>query len=453
MKKMRFFLFFLALVLSASSLLQAQSARLGVQGILKKANGNAVDDGNYDLTFKLYNVTSGGSALWTETQTDVEVASGVYTVTLGSVAPLNVPFNETYYLGVTVGGTTEMTPRIQLTTAPYALSLIGNTNQFPSSGKVIVDSMVVKGRMGVGTSALPPLTGQAGSAMLWVDGGIRANGGAPASNNTTNRGYAFVNNNGDNDSGMFSTADGFVSLYSNASELLRVWGGGTGNPTVNIKTNGLIDNSLTINDQLIVTGLSTMNNDVTLQNGAGINYKVSSTTYDGWRLVDRDDFLAGSVDGWQGTSALVSTTAATIENVSYGTFNGNVIRPSGASNTPALKKLFNLSGAGSYNFVKVVFKYYFTDSWDQDNEVAIAGFSTDLNATDPVICWQTTNQVYSTGGTADYTGSGTWSDGAAIGQMVANTSSTSFYVFVAMRSDDDTGNERYALGNVEVWVR
>lgn len=175
-----------------------------------------------------------------------------------------------------------------------------------------------------------------------------------------------------------------------------------------------------------------------------------------WRLVDRYDF-SGGVDGWVGTSTLIGTTAATIENVSYGTFNGNVIRPSGNSNTPVLKKAVDLSGVGSYTAVKIIFKYYFTDDWDGAGapDLGFAGFATDLNATNPVICWSSMNQYYANGSptATSYTGTNTSSDAAIIGQMVANTSATSFYIFAGMKSDEATGNERFAISNVEVWVR
>jgi hypothetical protein len=126
----------LLLLIFSGQALYAQGARLGVQGILKKSNGAALDDGNYSITFKLYNTEQGGTALWTETQTDVEVTSGIYTVALGSVTSLNLGFNEDYYLGVKVGSTPEMSPRARLTIAPYALSLKGNSNLLPSTGTV-----------------------------------------------------------------------------------------------------------------------------------------------------------------------------------------------------------------------------------------------------------------------------------------------------------------------------
>lgn len=134
MKRLFYTLFLCSFALSAK--LIAQGATLSVQGVIKNSDGSAVDNGKYDLTFKLYDVISGGTEIWTETQSQLTVTGGIYSALLGSVVPLNVGFNTTYYLGVAVDGSTEMTPRARLTSAPYALSLIGQDNIFPSSGGV-----------------------------------------------------------------------------------------------------------------------------------------------------------------------------------------------------------------------------------------------------------------------------------------------------------------------------
>ena len=409
--------------LFAATEASAQTANLSFQGILKKANGLAVDDGTYDITFILYDAETGGAPVFTETKMGVEVAGGIYSVILGSVAtPLNAPFDVPYYLGIRVGGPSaaEMVPRIRLTSAPYALSLIGSSNIFPGSGTVQADK-------------------------IEVNGGVLAEGGAPGSNGALNNGYAFKDGGGDNDSGLFSTADGQVSLYANNSELLRV-SNPPGNSSVNIKTNALIDNSLSVLDQLSVGGF--VGSDLNFANQRGLKYNGLSD----WRLVDRDDFEGTSHDGWVGTESLVSTTDAPIENVSYGDFNGRVIRPTSNSNDRVLKKQFNLSGVGSFTYVKVRFKYYYTDSWDAEED-AYAGFATDLNATNPVICWANPfDLVFGSGSVTNYTDE-SWSDAAAIGEMVAYNPGTSFYVFVGARLSGSTTDERYALGNVEVWVR
>ncbi len=421
------FLLLLAGLFTASE--TSAQANLSFQGILKKANGLAADDGNYDITFTLYDVETGGTMAnekHKETISGVEVAGGIYSVILGAQVsiPLAAAFDVPYFLGIRVGGpsATEMVPRIRLTSAPYALALRGSSNVFPGAGTVQADK-------------------------IEVNGGMLAEGGGPGANGVNNNGYAFKDGGGDanNDSGLFSPSDNVVSLYANNSELLRV-SNPPGSSSVNIKTNALIDNSLTVTDQLLVNG--NVSTDLKFANQKGLQYNGRND----WRLVDRDDFTSGT-DSWFCTDALISSTTSTIEYVYYGDFNGNVVRPEGNSNTPVLKKQFNLSGVGTYTYVKVVFKYYITDSWDTGEDMGIAGFSTDLNASNPVICWQHMSDMYASNAAVSYTGDANWTDGAIRAEMVAYNPGTSFYVFVGMRANSATSNERYALSNVEVWVR
>lgn len=111
-------------------------ATLSVQGTIQRSFGGAVDDGKYSLTFKLYTAESGGTPVWSETQDDIEVIGGVYSALLGEANPLTAGFNQVYYLGIAVDGGAELIPRTRLTSAPYALSLIGQSNTFPSAGPV-----------------------------------------------------------------------------------------------------------------------------------------------------------------------------------------------------------------------------------------------------------------------------------------------------------------------------
>jgi hypothetical protein len=120
------FIFLIGLLAFVQNL-QAQGGigTLSIQGNLKKSNGQSVDDGIYALTFKLYTASTGGTALWTETQSSVSLVGGVYSVALGAVTPLTPDFAVPYWLGVTVGTSAEIQPRTALTAAPYALALLG----------------------------------------------------------------------------------------------------------------------------------------------------------------------------------------------------------------------------------------------------------------------------------------------------------------------------------------
>jgi len=71
---------------------------------------------------------SGGTALWTETQT-VTVRGGLFNVLLGSAESLSAEdFTGSTYLGVKVGADPEMTPRHQIVSVAYAIHAREATN-------------------------------------------------------------------------------------------------------------------------------------------------------------------------------------------------------------------------------------------------------------------------------------------------------------------------------------
>ena len=86
--------------------------QLNYQGYLTAAGGSPVS-ATVSMALNLYDVSTGGATLYTETQT-VPVTNGVFNVTIGSVTPLPLPFDVPYWLGVKVGSDAEMTPRQQV---------------------------------------------------------------------------------------------------------------------------------------------------------------------------------------------------------------------------------------------------------------------------------------------------------------------------------------------------
>jgi hypothetical protein len=132
---MKYMLLVLGLMLGSNTWLVAQ-ANLSVQGSIQNSSGIALADGKYSLTFRLYESETGGTAVWSETQPALDVAGGLYSATLGLISPLTASFDKPYYLGVTVNNSPELLPRARLSSSPYALSLIGQSNIFPSTGTV-----------------------------------------------------------------------------------------------------------------------------------------------------------------------------------------------------------------------------------------------------------------------------------------------------------------------------
>jgi len=102
------------------------------QGVITNASGNPVPDGNVTLAFRLYDGATGGSPLWTETQT-VSVSKGIFSTILGSVTPLSLAFDKPYWLGISISGGPELAPRVQLTSAPYAIA----AKDIAENGKVV----------------------------------------------------------------------------------------------------------------------------------------------------------------------------------------------------------------------------------------------------------------------------------------------------------------------------
>lgn len=118
--------FLVALCLMASSAVLAQGApnQLSFQGRLVRADGTP-ESGTHTLTFDLYDVASGGTALWSQTVANVPVANGYYAVVLGSpAAPFDAALfdGQTRYLGIRLAGQSEFTPRVSLVSVPYAIN-------------------------------------------------------------------------------------------------------------------------------------------------------------------------------------------------------------------------------------------------------------------------------------------------------------------------------------------
>lgn len=395
---------------------------LSIQGLLKKSNGVAVNDGSYSMTFNLYPLPVGGIALWTETQPKVEVSSGIYSATLGTVTPLNIPFNQLYYLGVTVGST-ELTPRTLLTTAPYALSLLGQSNQFPSAGVVKADSLVVKG-------------------------GVLAKGGTPGLNGINRNGYAFSGNNGDKDSGLFSTADGKVALYANNTEVLTI------TPT-NVQTA----------TNLGVTGSLSANNLLLPKTGS-----VSHGGANGWRLVDTD-YFESDANGWEVYNNLMGQTIGWNNPTSFGpsnttdlgVFAGKALLP--GNNNYVLKKNFDLSGAGPFTQIKVKFRYYYIDSWDHGQDRAWAAFATNASGGGLRVGWEQIPSFLNAStvnpdlnnpqfvANAQFQGESIYTDHWNSGEMTGKATGSSFWVFFGAAVNEQNANETYAIGAVEIYVR
>ena len=123
---------------------------LSYQGLLADTAGTPKPDGAYSFTFRLYTVSSGGTAIWNETKSS-QVKRGLFSTVLGSVTPIpdSVKFDQQYWLGVQVTPDPELSPRMQLTSVGSSInSLRSDVAQTVPDGSIttskIASGQVVK---------------------------------------------------------------------------------------------------------------------------------------------------------------------------------------------------------------------------------------------------------------------------------------------------------------------
>lgn len=392
---------YLAFLLFGSVLFLPGQVSLRMQGALQKPSGKPFDNGFHSITFKLYEVEVGGQPIWTEVQPQVQVQNGLYEASLGSIVPLNLRFNKRYYLGAAVNGGAELAPRAILGNSPYAVSVAGKDNVFPTSGTVGVGTRVPD------TLAYSlQLSKTNGTGTLIIDGSQRSELVFKKASNS---------------------AEGSISFDSSK--------------------------------------ISIRNLDISIQNnlelpaGAMVKYN----DLNDWRLVDRDDFSTGN-DGWVCHEDWFNTTNKSIQRSIPGTpfSKSNILRPSQHGND-VLKKEYNLTNI-PHTMIKVVFTYHFLDSWDED-ETAWAAFASQQNPFEAdgrqngnfYVAWYNQSPArFSPDGFASdpgYFGSSSGTDAGVQGEMTAWHTTNSFWLFFGSNLSQDANDESYGISNVEIWVR
>ena len=102
----------LFLIVISSGIVAQVGGTIAFQGVLRDPQGTTVVDGSYNLTFKIYDdATSSSNVIYEEDISSVYVSGGVFSVELGTAnnsAWQGVPFDETYYVGVSVNNENEM---------------------------------------------------------------------------------------------------------------------------------------------------------------------------------------------------------------------------------------------------------------------------------------------------------------------------------------------------------
>jgi hypothetical protein len=112
---------------------------INYQGKLTDSAGTPIT-GTKSVSFSIYNTSTGGTSLWSETQS-VNLTNGIFSVSLGSVNPIpsSVFSSDDSYLGITVDSDSEMTPRQRITSDGYSYK--SGTSDAVSDGAVGTSSI------------------------------------------------------------------------------------------------------------------------------------------------------------------------------------------------------------------------------------------------------------------------------------------------------------------------
>ena len=133
---------------------------IAYQGRLADSSGVPLTS-TYPMVFRLYNTASGGAPLWEEQWTasnSVAVSDGLFNVMLGSITPVPqniLSSNSSLWLGISVGTDSEMTPRVQLGSVPYAFQALTVPDGAITNAK-LADGSVSQAKLGADVSLVPP---------------------------------------------------------------------------------------------------------------------------------------------------------------------------------------------------------------------------------------------------------------------------------------------------------
>ncbi|MFH1892915.1 MAG: tail fiber domain-containing protein [Candidatus Zixiibacteriota bacterium] len=140
-------------ILSASIAVADAPQLINYQGRLMNAQ-RAPMDTTVGILFAIYNDSTATESLWSELHESVLIRNGLFTVILGSLSPLSdtVFLDTSRYLGITMGGDGELSPRTRLVTAPFSHRV--STVDGATGGTITSSVSVGSGHNNTGSNSL-----------------------------------------------------------------------------------------------------------------------------------------------------------------------------------------------------------------------------------------------------------------------------------------------------------
>jgi cysteine-rich repeat protein len=137
----------------APSLAMAAPATVLFEGVLRSAGGGPAADGDYALTFALYEQQGDASPLWSEQAAKVAVSGGQFAHALGSVTPMtDAALAKAGFVGVRVASEPEL-PRMPVHAVAFA-RFAGVAAGLDCSGCVPVGALLFDGDVDLGGNSL-----------------------------------------------------------------------------------------------------------------------------------------------------------------------------------------------------------------------------------------------------------------------------------------------------------
>lgn len=159
------FLSVLVLVAACAVCVADVPQMINYQGKLLQPSGAPVPDGGYNMQFAIYDVPTGGVALWFDNYSSVQVKNGLFSVLLGSAKPITetVFASSDRYFGLTVGADPEMVPRQKIASVAFA-----------QVAKTVVDASITATKIADTAITTAKIADQAVTTAKIADGAITA---------------------------------------------------------------------------------------------------------------------------------------------------------------------------------------------------------------------------------------------------------------------------------------